>query len=136
MWKLTSDKKLKNQNGDWLYSFKRWELPGEDKQGSIKDLDSGKVLCTLTTIKVSLEDEKDLLSIFQCHWTKSKEDSDGWFRLTIGLMDVKYSSRTSKSLSNRSKYRAAEMLRGLKDTLGKFRYLCAESKSRLTIAGL
>ena len=81
MWKLTSDKKLQNQNGDWLYSFKRWELPGEDNQGSIKDLDSGKVLSTLTTIKVSLEDEKDLLSINQCYWTKSKEDSDGWFRL-------------------------------------------------------
>ena len=49
LWKLTGDKKLHNQNGDWLYSSKKWVLPREGKEGSIKDTQSEKVLSILST---------------------------------------------------------------------------------------
>ena len=105
LWKLTSNKKLQNQNGDWLYSSKRWIMPGEGKKGSIKDKDSGKVLSILSTMNVDLEDKKDLLGKIQGCWRRSKEDADGWFRL---------SPITGPSF-------------------GKF--LCAKGKSRIILAG-
>ena len=83
LWRLTSDNKLENQNGGWLYSSKRWEIPRKGKKGIIKEHTSGKVLSVFSHMMVDLQDKRDLLSPFQCTWTRSETDSNGWFRLFI-----------------------------------------------------
>ena len=111
LWKLTSDKKLQNQNGDWLYSSKRWVLPREGKEGSIKDTHSEKVLSILSTMNVNLEDKNDLLHNSQWkNWKRSLEDSEGWFRL-----------------AHHSEYKHGYVRAQL--------FLCAISKSRIIMAG-
>ena len=97
LWRLTSGGRLENQNGKWFYSSKRWNVPEKGKRGAIKDQATGKVLSLLSFMKVDLQARKDLFGKEQCMWRRSKADSDGWFRLTITLDDVRYLCAERKS---------------------------------------
>ena len=89
--------KLENQNGSWLYSSKKWDVPEKGKKGVIKDQVTGKVLSINSYMNVDLQDKKDLIGKIQCMWTRSKADSDGWFRLTIRFREPMHLSASSKS---------------------------------------
>ena len=126
LWKLTSDKKLHNQNGDWLYSSKKWVLPREGKEGSIKDIHSGKVLSILSTMNVNLEDKNDLFHNSQWkNWKRSLEDLGGWFRLAHHSEDKLGSVRADLFLCAISKSRII--------MAGKNVYLCNYQKTFLTL---
>ena len=106
LWKLTTDGKLENQNGKWLYSSKRWQVPEEKKRGSIKDQTTDKVLSVFSYMMVDLQDEQDLLaSEAQGKWMRGKADSNDWFKFGI-----------------RTRYNE--------------KYLCAGSNSRVFIVGM
>ena len=55
MWKLTSEKKLENKDGNWIYMDKVWIFSAFGEEGGpIEDVDSNEVLDYTTDSMVTL----------------------------------------------------------------------------------
>ena len=84
LWRFTSDKKLVNKSGDWIFSQKKWKIPNTGA-GYIKDIETGLVLGFFGSDsnvqnQVILQETKDQTTFTQ-KWIRSKPNQDGWFTL-------------------------------------------------------
>ena len=90
-WKVSKTSNLVNKSGKWQFSSLKWSLPEENCEGPITDNASGKILDIVDQESlVELVDIEDasLLSNGQ-KWIKAKQNKDGWFMPTCGLLPNK-----------------------------------------------
>ena len=91
LWRLTSDKKLENQQGNWIFKDKIWTTFPENcpDTGMVEELlkeESSYVIgleneANICGTKITLDVTEDDETIEIPSWIKGKVDANGWFTL-------------------------------------------------------